>query len=134
MSQVDVARLRKSLEGSEAELYREGRVEGFDWASKIAEAPQLKRLWKYRQDADEYWTAHFHEENSSIQWSHLGPIGTVIAAIVSDDPEEVEPNEISEFFDDAIGEENVTLYDEGEFMRGFFEGAIEAWEQAVSMM
>lgn len=132
MSKVNVARLKKSLEETESENYRNGREAGFDWASEYAEAAQLRRLKQYR-DASEFWNDHF-QSSTGVVWDHLGPVGNIAAAVISSDPTEIDWDDIGPFFEEAIGEDYEGYLEEPEYMQGFFEGAIEAWEQAEAQM
>lgn len=133
MSKVDLARLKKSLEDSESESYRDGRGEGFEWASKYADAVQLRRLQRYRETNDEVWEAHFNGD-SSVAFNHLGPLGSIAAAAISRTPMEVDQRDTDEFYENTLGDDADGYLEDGEYMRGFFEGAIEAWQQAEAEM
>jgi hypothetical protein len=132
---TDVARLRNSLEDLQTSSYRDGREAGFEWAAKYAEAIELKRLERYRVEFDEVWDKHFcGPEDGQVKFIPLGPIGSIVEDMIGMRGEADYGNDIEPFLEGALGEQHEDLTENGGYMHGFFEGALEAWYQAKEQM
>ena len=114
------------------EAVENGKAEGRDWArlggSDLAD--ELGRLQQFRDRfSDDEWHAHFamsDEERADVhQDQHAYPFVAVANAV---DPDNATSRNDALTWWDSIGIEESDFLDHG-FVRGFVEGALEAWSQ-----
>lgn len=123
-----IERLRGSKQAALAEAYSNGQDYGREWAEKKAEWVELTRLAKLRdqQRPESNWEYFFDQDNGSA-W---GPGENLHHQIMGGDEVYGNPDrkEAAEFWE-YLGVPEEDQFD-GEFMRGFADGAIDLFEMA----
>jgi hypothetical protein len=124
VSEDVVDRLRAAREKAAKEEYEDGMDAGRKWAKSTATPKELKRLERYVNSGD-----------GSLGWwdvdcpNWCAPFGAadylVFALRLRDKDDHDAPNR---FWTEALGDDTHRIQD-GDFLRGFGEGAIAIWEQ-----
>ena len=119
-----VDRLRAAGEIAAKEEYEDGENAGRKWAKSTATPKELKRLETYVNSA-----------NGNVDWwdvdcpNWCAPFGAadylVFALRLRDKDDHDAPNR---FWTEALGNDTHRIQD-GDFLRGFGEGAIAIWEE-----
>ena len=127
-----IERLRASKERAISENYTAGRNAGEEWAEKAAEFAELQRLEKFMVEDQQRGGQLLATSESSNFTS-----GDVLASAVMTTAEanqQATPEEIEEFWDIAIGpgEEQEEQRANDDFVRGFADGALSAFNRVKS--
>jgi hypothetical protein len=128
MSDV-VERLRASVRNEKGESFNAGYALGREWVKNIAEAPQLKRLeafrklMKARSPAD--WVNWFEFRGNHKPWFEL-------VGIIRDD-KNIRSVTALGFWKVLLGEPSPKP-DDGDFLRGFVEGATDLWVEVQEQL
>lgn len=125
LSQEAIDRLRLSRVEDAKSAESEGFHAGFEWASTKASAAELKRLSEESQQ-DETWGMYF-DERCVDNFNHFGQMGCLADGILG--MKDAGWGDIESFWESALGDHAKTLLEDLDFMRGFCEGALEAWSQ-----
>lgn len=121
VSKAVIERLRRSKQATMAHAYRDGIDFGRNWAETKAEWCELVRLTKYRKLQMGGWESLFTNDHFG---SAPGNVLYEAMTTISDG------DKATDFWESlGISEEQM---EEGEFMRGFAEAAIELFEIAES--
>jgi hypothetical protein len=113
-----VQRLRASKEKSVVRNYRDGLTQGKRWAEQLAEADELESLERMHnrvagQSPD--WPWYFEERHDNY------PAKNFVSFCGID-------MEVPAFWHWALSAVGPTaIYENGDFVRGFADGALEAW-------
>jgi hypothetical protein len=114
-----VERLRASKLKFDEEQYTAGERDGREWAVERAEAEELIRLAAWKNQCSRDWDAMFQSDDQSA----YGPSQNLVFAIWPEHNGDREP--AGEFWEGESGNE----YPADEYLRGFANAAIEAWEE-----
>jgi len=124
ISEDVVDRLRVAREQAAKEEYEDGQNAGRKWAKSTATPKELKRLERYANNgggSEGWWDV------DCPNW--CAPFGAadyfVFALRLRDKDNPDAPNQ---FWKEALGGDMHRIQD-GDFLRGFGEGAIAVWEQ-----
>jgi hypothetical protein len=128
MSDV-ISRLRASKNKSNGERFEAGKELGVKWARETAEAEELELLSEHhdamqRENYDIFAPSAFNDAYG--MWESL------FFHIHRDDDGDRQACE--EFWDVAVGEENRPHLSNGEFLRGFVDGALEVWDEVKNQI
>lgn len=119
-----IQRLRASNQENEAQSYKEGFKAGQEWAKDYAEAADLKKLSKFREPLSSHeWELQFVNDD------YNPPVSDRFIKIVWPDADED-----AEFWAGAIGEDFVYQADDGEFVHGFADGALNVWDEVKARL
>lgn len=121
-----VERLRGLKAGAIENQAAEGRRAGAKWAEDVASYEELERLMSFRARVGNDWDAWFSAgESAALGCGHL-----LAEAITGEETSCHDSTD--EFWDAAIGdsESAMTQRCNDDFVRGFAEGAFEAYAEA----
>jgi hypothetical protein len=120
-----IERLRASKERATSGIFTAGREAGEKWAKDAAEFDELQRLEQFRDRLGSDWDAWFVAQDSDA----FGGAHWLAVAIL--DGESPSRQEVDEFWDRAISDTEAAEEQRhsSEFVRGFAEGALEAFKQ-----
>lgn len=114
MNEEMIERLRASKAAALAEAYASGEECGSDWAENRAEYRELRRLLRFRYQQKGGWAARFADDDAAT-WTH----GEMLYEVIASDSDR---GEAAAFWESlSVSEEE---QGDGEFMRGFSDGAI----------
>ena len=119
-----VDRLRAAREKAAKEEYVDGENAGRKWAKSTATPKELKRLERYVSigDGSEGWW----DVDCSNWCAPFGAADYFVFALRLRDKDD--PDAPHQFWKEALGDDIHRIQD-GDFLRGFGEGAIAVWEQ-----
>jgi hypothetical protein len=125
MSDV-VERLRASMRSKESQAYKNGLKAGKHWAEQEAEVGELARL--------EQWKDSIEREPSLPDWETyctvVDPrqrqgVGATMAEIIAG--ETLDWTGVRDWWETNLGDDSAKV-DDGTFVRGFVDGALDVWE------
>jgi hypothetical protein len=128
MSDV-VERLRASVRNEQGESFNAGYELGRAWVMNAAEAPQLKRMEAFRKamktKSSTDWESWFWIRGNYKPWLEL-------VAIIRDD-KNLRAYTALGFWKELVGEPS-TKPDDGDFLRGFVDGAVDLWVEVQEQL
>jgi hypothetical protein len=114
------------------EAYKEGFAAGKRWAAHTATAKQLDRLASYLDGLDSQPNfgrdTFFHDYERQA----YGPAEVLYFEMAPADSGS--RGEAQAFWEAAIGEDSRERLDDGDFVRGFAEGAEQLWHEVQSQL
>jgi hypothetical protein len=117
-----IARLRASKLEHASEAFGDGIAAGKEWAGATAEAVELERLERYREDIGSAWDEVFAA-------GFGGAIGIHERLAWTARPDDERDREAaSRFWEQAIGDNFESLMCDDDFLKGFVDGALEVWD------
>jgi hypothetical protein len=124
VSEDVVDRLRAAREKAVKEEYEDGASAGRKWARSTATPKELKRLERYVTSGD--GNAGWWDVDCPNWCAPFGAADYLVFALRPRDKDDHDaPNQ---FWTEALGDDIHRIQD-GDFLRGFGEGAITIWEQ-----
>jgi hypothetical protein len=119
-----VERLRSSLRDQQGVSFNEGYQAGEKWAELTATAVQLKQLAEFqeikRTKSHAEWEDWFWPKGKHQPWRIL------VGVIKDGKVVEVHPMNAKMFWNNVLGNESIQPND-GDYLRGFVEGAVDLW-------
>jgi hypothetical protein len=126
MSKEDVIKRMRTADENDTEDFDGGKQAGREWAERDASPKELRRLVRYMKGFDSYPGVSWWDVDAN--WS--GPGGAADRFVWAAWPSRKEDRTASgEFWESALGEDNVDRVEDSDFLRGFGEGAAEVWDE-----
>jgi hypothetical protein len=121
-----IQRLRGSKQQHATESAQAGAAAGEQWAKDTAEAVELERLEQERVATGHDWDRLFDEDRDPADWLYdvMHP---------GHESDRFAPSS-REFWEQQIGEDDLHLIDDNEWLRGFAFGAIQVWREVQSKL
>jgi hypothetical protein len=124
-----VERLRASLRAKQGVSFNDGYEHGRKWAENVATAAELTRLQTFqertRAKAQLYWEREFWSEYQNPRWIAL--VGEI------QDDKNLRPGMAQAFWESLLGQVSQKPSD-GDFLRGFVEGAVDLWAKVQKQL
>jgi hypothetical protein len=135
-----IRRLRASKKQADDERYTEGFEAGREWAASTAEAPELERLEKFRDDhrrRDEWRDRRWFSNGEDTDYTP----GERLYSIIDSEEGGLRYNErdglryaSQEFWEAALGDKAEKLTVIPSLVRGFAEGALVIWDEVKNKL
>ena len=123
-----IARLKASKAELQTERYNLGFSAGQIWAKESADVAELERLESFRNDFQYGWNDWFQPNQNDA----YGPCELLAFQIRPGDG--TNRASAGAFWEEAIGEDLEKLRWDGEYLRGFAEGALDIWEEVKGQL
>jgi hypothetical protein len=108
--------------------YREGYEAGEEWARERADADELMRLEKLRDRAGDGW-----DETFSIGGSRAYGVGENFVHLIDPNRGNLR-HAAAAFWEEQVGDDYEPSMQDGDFVRGFAEGALAVWVQVKDQL
>jgi hypothetical protein len=123
MNKNDIVKRLKAARADDTEEYDDGKAEGRRWAAETAKPRELKRLAEYISRCDQDNLAWWDVDYSG--WK--APFGAADYFVFALRPKcKDDRHALASFWEEALGGDADRIED-GDFLRGFGEGADEVW-------
>jgi hypothetical protein len=124
-----VERLRATLRNEEGKDFSHGYELGRKWAENAASATELKRMEKFQETSKtkskQDWDTWFWPRGTHHPWR-------ILVGVIRNE-KDVHPMTAQAFWQDIVAGSSVTSVD-GDFLRGFVQGAVDLWAQVKSQL
>jgi hypothetical protein len=124
-----VERLRASLRDEQSESFNEGHEAGTKWAENAATPAQLKRLESFQKttktESQREWEHWFSSQGTRARWVDL-------VAVIQDN--RIHRARRAQEFWIAVFGKMIQKLGDGDFLRGFVEGALGLWAKVQEQL